>query len=201
MYIHQPILLFCFYCPWRSCIIVSLYCIYTFVTYYLNERKSIIQYGITPRQNSPKLSHLLISTFQLSILRSCWTVAAHHQHPNLFLRAQFMAANSTPHKAFGITNIKTYVLLVLDHDQLNYDAWRELFSTHCVGFDVVDHIDDYQFAFFLCLCYCEVRSLGWFKLAERWSFLSTIWRRDCEISLNPFFKLYSMLVNCFTKYI
>ncbi|KAJ9566982.1 hypothetical protein OSB04_002948 [Centaurea solstitialis] len=54
-----------------------------------------------------------------------------------------MAPNDpSPHKAFGITNIKTYVPLLLDLEQLNYDQWRELFSTHCVGFDVIDHIDD-----------------------------------------------------------
>ncbi|KAJ9546350.1 hypothetical protein OSB04_018893 [Centaurea solstitialis] len=54
-----------------------------------------------------------------------------------------MAPTDTPpHKAFGITNIKTYVPLLLDLDQLNYDQWRELFSTHCIGFDVIDHIDD-----------------------------------------------------------
>ncbi|KAJ9542450.1 hypothetical protein OSB04_028956 [Centaurea solstitialis] len=50
--------------------------------------------------------------------------------------------DAPPHKEFGITNIKTYVPLVLDLDRLNYDAWRELFTTHCVGFDVIDHIDD-----------------------------------------------------------
>ncbi|XP_024985248.1 uncharacterized protein LOC112520861 [Cynara cardunculus var. scolymus] len=52
-----------------------------------------------------------------------------------------MATNTPSHKAFGITNIKTYVPLILDLDRLNYDAWRELFTTHCVGFDVIDHID------------------------------------------------------------
>ena len=57
-------------------------------------------------------------------------------------RKQMTTTNPPPHKAFGITNIKTYVPLILDLEQLNYDQWRELFSTHCVGFDVVDHIDD-----------------------------------------------------------
>ena len=44
-------------------------------------------------------------------------------------------------KLYGIANIKAYIPLVLDLDELNYDAWRELFQTHCVGFKVIDHID------------------------------------------------------------
>jgi len=46
-----------------------------------------------------------------------------------------------PHKAFGITNIKSHIPLTLDLDRLNYDSWRELFYTHCEGYDVNDHID------------------------------------------------------------
>ncbi|KAJ9543577.1 hypothetical protein OSB04_023284 [Centaurea solstitialis] len=44
-------------------------------------------------------------------------------------------------KPFGITNIKAFVPLTLDLDQLNYDAWCELFRTHCHGFGVLGHID------------------------------------------------------------
>lgn len=49
-----------------------------------------------------------------------------------------------PHKAFNITNIKASVPLILGLKWLNYDAWRELFTTHCMGFDI-DHIDDFSF--------------------------------------------------------
>ncbi|KAL4557518.1 hypothetical protein LXL04_035699 [Taraxacum kok-saghyz] len=44
-------------------------------------------------------------------------------------------------KIYGITNIKSYVPLVLDLDRLNYDAWRELFKTHCIAYKVYDHLD------------------------------------------------------------
>lgn len=44
-------------------------------------------------------------------------------------------------RAFGVTNIKTHIPLILDLDDHNYDAWRELFSTHCLAFDVSGHID------------------------------------------------------------
>jgi len=47
----------------------------------------------------------------------------------------------TTHKAFGITNIKGHIPLVLDLERLNYDSWRELFSTHCEAYDTLDHID------------------------------------------------------------
>lgn len=48
---------------------------------------------------------------------------------------------ATVERAFGVTNIKTHIPVVLDLDFFNYDAWRELFLTHCLAFDVVGHID------------------------------------------------------------
>ncbi|PWA80084.1 myb-like protein P [Artemisia annua] len=44
-------------------------------------------------------------------------------------------------KPFGVTNIKTHVPLVLDLDQLNYDAWSELFVSHCDSFGLLDHLE------------------------------------------------------------
>lgn len=44
-------------------------------------------------------------------------------------------------RAFGVTNIKQHIPIKLDLDDHNYDAWRELFSTHCLAFDVSGHID------------------------------------------------------------
>ncbi|GJT43822.1 hypothetical protein Tco_0952537 [Tanacetum coccineum] len=44
-------------------------------------------------------------------------------------------------KAFGVTNIKTHVPLILDIDQLNYNAWSELFTTHCNSFGVLGFLD------------------------------------------------------------
>ncbi|XP_033139400.1 uncharacterized protein LOC117131051 [Brassica rapa] len=44
-------------------------------------------------------------------------------------------------RAFGVTNIKHRIPLVLDLDVFNYDAWRELFLTHCLTFDLLGHVD------------------------------------------------------------
>lgn len=44
-------------------------------------------------------------------------------------------------RAFGVTNIKHHIPLVLDLDVFNYDAWRELFLAHCLAFDVLGHVD------------------------------------------------------------
>lgn len=44
-------------------------------------------------------------------------------------------------RAFGVTNIKAHILLILDLNDHNYDAWRELFQTHCLTFDVLGHLD------------------------------------------------------------
>lgn len=51
-----------------------------------------------------------------------------------------MAANAIE-KAFGVNNIKNHIPLILDFEDHNYDAWRELFLTHCLAFDVLGHID------------------------------------------------------------
>ncbi|KAI3746176.1 hypothetical protein L6452_08599 [Arctium lappa] len=51
--------------------------------------------------------------------------------------------NPSPiHRAYAITNIKTYVPLILDLTARNYDPWRDLFTAHCIAYDVLDHIDD-----------------------------------------------------------
>ena len=39
-------------------------------------------------------------------------------------------------KPFGVNNIKSHVPLVLDLDQVNYDAWCELFTSLCHSFGV-----------------------------------------------------------------
>lgn len=50
-----------------------------------------------------------------------------------------------PHdRLYGVTNIKNHVPFVLDIDDGNYDAWRELFTTHCQSFDVSGHLDGTQ---------------------------------------------------------
>ncbi|PWA74910.1 hypothetical protein CTI12_AA231450 [Artemisia annua] len=48
---------------------------------------------------------------------------------------------SSMEKAFGVTNIKTHVPLIMDLDQLNYDAWSELFTTYCYSFGVLGFLD------------------------------------------------------------
>ncbi|KAL6552057.1 hypothetical protein OROGR_008211 [Orobanche gracilis] len=49
--------------------------------------------------------------------------------------------SSTIHKVFCVANIKTHVPIILDIDKLNYDAWRELFYTHCQAYDADEHLD------------------------------------------------------------
>nr|GEU30160.1 RNA-directed DNA polymerase, eukaryota [Tanacetum cinerariifolium] len=43
-------------------------------------------------------------------------------------------------KPYGINNIKTYIPLVLDLNELNYDSWSKLFTLHCKSFRVLDII-------------------------------------------------------------
>ncbi|EOA22976.1 hypothetical protein CARUB_v10003717mg, partial [Capsella rubella] len=51
------------------------------------------------------------------------------------------APPATYERAFGVTNIKSHISLILDLNDHNYDAWRELFLTHCLTFDVLGHLD------------------------------------------------------------
>ncbi|XP_013617611.1 uncharacterized protein LOC106349959 [Brassica napus] len=44
-------------------------------------------------------------------------------------------------RAYGVTNIKSHIPIILDTDDHNYDAWRELILTHCQSFDVAGHLD------------------------------------------------------------
>ncbi|XP_023729287.1 uncharacterized protein LOC111876960 [Lactuca sativa] len=54
-----------------------------------------------------------------------------------------MSEPATPiHKVFCVNNIKSHIPLTLDLERLNYDAWRELFTTYCEAYDALDHIDD-----------------------------------------------------------
>ncbi|XP_056841837.1 uncharacterized protein LOC130494972 [Raphanus sativus] len=51
------------------------------------------------------------------------------------------AAPAILERAYGVTNIKHHIPLILDIDDHNYDAWRELFLTHCQSFDTSGHLD------------------------------------------------------------
>ncbi|XP_019087339.1 PREDICTED: uncharacterized protein LOC109127243 [Camelina sativa] len=44
-------------------------------------------------------------------------------------------------KSFSISQIKAYIPITLDMTKLNYQAWRELFETHCTCFGVLGHLD------------------------------------------------------------
>ncbi|XP_010474091.1 PREDICTED: uncharacterized protein LOC104753554 [Camelina sativa] len=44
-------------------------------------------------------------------------------------------------KVFTVTHIKSHIPIVLDMHKMNYDAWRELFETHCYNFGVYGHLD------------------------------------------------------------
>lgn len=41
-----------------------------------------------------------------------------------------------------MTNIKQHIHIILDDGEHNYNAWKELFLTHCQSFDVSGHLDE-----------------------------------------------------------
>ncbi|CAI9288058.1 unnamed protein product [Lactuca saligna] len=53
----------------------------------------------------------------------------------------FMASNINPIEyLYEYVNIKSCVPIRIDLDKLNYDAQCELFTTHCIGYGVHDHL-------------------------------------------------------------
>ncbi|KAL9308236.1 hypothetical protein AtEden1_Chr1g0037861 [Arabidopsis thaliana] len=52
-----------------------------------------------------------------------------------------MVVVMNPEQIYGVSNIKSHIPVMLDIEESNYDAWRELFLTHCLSFDVMGHID------------------------------------------------------------
>lgn len=44
-------------------------------------------------------------------------------------------------RAYGATNIRSHIPLVLNLDDHNYDVWRELFLIHCLTFDLLWYVD------------------------------------------------------------
>lgn len=59
----------------------------------------------------------------------------------LFVSLASMAAAPNPDRVYGVSNIKSHIPVILDLEESNYDAWRELFHTHCLSFDVLGLID------------------------------------------------------------
>lgn len=53
----------------------------------------------------------------------------------------YLVAMADKAKPFTCTNIKSYVPLILDLNELNYDVCRELFLTHCRAYGVHDYLD------------------------------------------------------------
>lgn len=52
-----------------------------------------------------------------------------------------MAAHVQIERAYGVSNIKSHIPLILNTDDHDYNTWRELFLTHCLTFDVLGHVD------------------------------------------------------------
>ncbi|XP_021766585.1 uncharacterized protein LOC110731041 [Chenopodium quinoa] len=45
------------------------------------------------------------------------------------------------HPALGVNNIKNIIPLILDHENVQYSNWVELFECHAHAYNVLDHID------------------------------------------------------------
>lgn len=45
-------------------------------------------------------------------------------------------------KIYVITNIKSYVPLLLDLERLNYNSWKKPFKTHYIGYKVYGNLND-----------------------------------------------------------
>ncbi|XP_074297685.1 uncharacterized protein LOC141628439 [Silene latifolia] len=49
--------------------------------------------------------------------------------------------NSSFHPAYSVSNIKNYVQITLEFENVHYASWVELFLNTARAFDVIDHIE------------------------------------------------------------
>ncbi|KAJ9557631.1 hypothetical protein OSB04_012245 [Centaurea solstitialis] len=62
--------------------------------------------------------------------------------PHYYLRATTPTLHpQTPHPAFTVGNIKSFIPILLDREDDQYAIWFELFHSHACAYDVLDHID------------------------------------------------------------
>ncbi|XP_076924228.1 uncharacterized protein LOC143586599 [Bidens hawaiensis] len=47
---------------------------------------------------------------------------------------------SSFHPAVTVTNIKNFILIILDSQNEHYNTWAELFVIHCKAYDAFDHL-------------------------------------------------------------
>lgn len=52
------------------------------------------------------------------------------------------STDANSEKPYGIYNIKSSSLIVLDLDKVKYDAWHKLFHTDCTSFGVSYHLKE-----------------------------------------------------------
>ncbi|CAL9218493.1 unnamed protein product [Arabidopsis halleri] len=50
-------------------------------------------------------------------------------------------ADPHPERCYGVNNIKNQIPILLDENEHNYDAWRELLMMHCQAYEVYGHLD------------------------------------------------------------
>ncbi|CAH1435111.1 unnamed protein product [Lactuca virosa] len=85
----------------------------------------------------PLVFFLAASQSLFSIFNRCSpssTSSCHRHHAKI----KHSSANLKP---YAITNVKAFIPLILDLNQLNHDSWCELFQTHYTGFGVLGHLD------------------------------------------------------------
>ncbi|KAI3524089.1 hypothetical protein L1887_02738 [Cichorium endivia] len=93
----------------------------------------------------PALPLLPSASLQISCLLALSSLVHPPLHCILFSRTMAETQNTDPkttYKAYVITNIKSYVPLILDLSTRNYEPWSDLFTAHCIAYDGMDHIDD-----------------------------------------------------------
>lgn len=114
----------------RSCVCISLY---TYIFSIPNESLLWGNYHSIWYQTS------LFSLSKIGVPYLSFFFQSSKSLLHLYLIHSLMVTN-TSEKPYKMINICMHVPLILELDLHNYDAWRELFQTHCAGYGLTSHL-------------------------------------------------------------
>lgn len=143
-------------------------CIYIYCKS-IERNGSILSFMVSERFLNQNPWFLSFSRFSIypPLVPPVWLALGPYPSPS----STMVIEKGTTEEPFGISNIRTYVTLNLDLEELNYDAWCELFEACCISFDVQPPLNPMcsgRDLILLSSCGCMVQSKHpsfiWFSL-------------------------------------
>lgn len=107
----------------------SIYGRIPFVTWYQSTQDTL---AVFPCRSHLHLHYRILQLFSLTYSRSSPFIDPFIDIMVTSYVGAFSLKSSPNENIYGITEIKSYVQLLLDLHHLNYESWKELFQTHYI---------------------------------------------------------------------